>query len=201
MISTFFDWTLAWVDTPYGIWALFLIAFVESFFLLPPPDIPLMVMVIARPSHAAWFAAVTTAGSVLGGICGYGIGLWGGKAVLKKLLSPEKVKKCHEYFEKYEAWAIGIAGFTPLPYKVFTISAGAFEINFPKFVLASLISRGLRFFMVAFLLQIFGLELKIFIEKYFNIITIVIVLLAVVGFYLYKLNGKKAAVNDEPVEE
>ena len=90
------------------------------------------------------------------------------------------------WYEKYNAWAVGAAGFTPLPYKVFTLAAGAFQINFPVFVLASLVSRSARFFIVAGLIYKFGAPIKIFIEKYFNILSIVFIVLLFAGFMLIK---------------
>ena len=90
------------------------------------------------------------------------------------------------WYEKYNAWAVGAAGFTPLPYKVFTLAAGAFQINFPVFVLASLVSRSARFFIVAGLIWKYGAPIKIFIEKYFNILSIVFIVLLFAGFVLVK---------------
>lgn len=87
---------------------------------------------------------------------------------------------------KYDAWAVGIAGFTPIPYKVFTISAGAFKISFPVFIIASAISRSLRFFIVAGLIYIFGKPIKVFIDRYFNLLCIIFTVLLIGGFIVIR---------------
>ncbi|MFQ5455012.1 MAG: YqaA family protein [Nitrospirota bacterium] len=184
MIRELYNWIIGWSGSPYASLALFLLSFAESSFFPLPPDILLMALAIGNPSYGIWFAAITTSGSILGGMVGYLIGYIGGKVLLQRVISREKIDKIHSYFERYEEWAIGIAGFTPIPYKVFTISGGAFYINFKKFVLISLLSRGGRFFLVAGTIQLFGEEVKIFIEKYFNILSILFVIILMLGFYM-----------------
>jgi membrane protein YqaA with SNARE-associated domain len=177
------DWTLHWANTPYGPLALFVIAFAESSFFPVPPDILLITLGLIKPSFALYLAAITTIGSVLGGMFGYFIGIKGGKPILERLVKKEKILIVHNYFEKYEAWAIFIAGFTPIPYKVFTIAAGVFYIDFKRFVLASILGRGGRFFIVATLIMFFGDQIKSLISKYFNIFSIIFVVLLILGFY------------------
>ena len=109
-----------------------------------------------------------------------------------RFMGKELVAKVHENFERYEGWAILIAGFTPIPYKVFTIGAGAFYVNFKVFVIASLIGRGTRFFLVAGTLQLFCPWMKEVIEKYFNLITILFVVVLALSFWLVKVYAKKA---------
>lgn len=180
------EWTLSWADTPYGSWALFLLAFAESSFFPVPPDILLIALGIAKPSAACIFSAICLAGSVAGGAFGYLIGLKGGHPILARFVKREKIEAVHSYFEKYEAWAIFIAGFTPIPYKVFTISAGVFYIDFPKFILASIAGRGCRFFAVGVLLTIFGERIKLLIERYFNLFSLLFVLLLIGGFLILR---------------
>ncbi len=98
----------------------------------------------------------------------------------------EKFDKIGLLYNQYEAWAVGAAGFTPLPYKIFTLAAGAFEINFPVFVFASAVSRSARFFLIALLIHKFGPPIKALIEKYFNLFSILFFVLLVLGFYLLK---------------
>ena len=136
--------------------ALFLLAFAESSVFPIPPDVLLMALTLGNPSWGLYFAAIATAGSVLGGMFGYVIGWWGGKPLLLRLMGQDRVSRVHDTFERYEGWAILIAGLTPVPYKVFTIGAGAFYVNFRVFVVASLLSRGARFFLVAGTLQLIG---------------------------------------------
>ena len=191
MVHDLYLWMLAWAESPYASWALFILAFAESSFFPLPPDVLLMALTIGSPKDGWWFATVTTAGSVLGGIFGYSIGYFGGRPLLNRWISQDKVSRIHNAFQRYEVWAIGIAGFTPIPYKLFTISAGAFFINLPKFILVSALSRGGRFFLVAGTLQIFGPSLKKIIEDYFNIINILFVIVLISGFFIVRVLSRK----------
>ena len=129
---------------------------------------------------------------MLGGVVGYVIGYRFmeviGFGILNFYGLAEKYQKVAELYNQYNVWVVGIAGFTPIPYKVFTISAGAFKINFSLFLLASLVSRSARFFLVSGLIYIFGKEIRAFIERYFNILAVIFVLLLVAGFILLGLH-------------
>lgn len=179
---------LAWVEgfaaTPYGTWALFLVAFAESSFFPIPPDVLLMALCVGDPERSFWFALVCSLGSVLGGAAGYGIGLWGGRPLLLKLFSHERIEAVAAYFDRYNAWAVGIAGLTPIPYKVFTISGGAFAIHFRIFLLASIASRTFRFFVIASLMWWFGEPIQAFIEDNLGWLSVLFVVLLVGGFWL-----------------
>jgi len=124
-------------------------------------------------------------------LLGYWIGRVGGQPLIKKLFKESTVEKVHNLFQKYEAWAIGIAGFTPIPYKVFTILGGVFYINIPKFIIASVISRGLRFLIVALLVGWFGQSAIDFINNNFEIATILLVLIIIGCYILYKRYSEK----------
>ncbi len=167
-----------------GPWGLFILSFAESSFFPVPPDILLIALALVEPKSGLFLALITTIGSVLGAVFGYIIGLKGGRPLLERFVSHKKIKLVHDYFNKYEAWAIAIAGFTPIPYKVFTIAGGVFYINFTKFIIASILSRGARFFMVGGAIYLFGDTIKYYIDKYFNLFTIVIIVLVVVGFFV-----------------
>ena len=167
---------------PYGPIGLFVLSFCESSFFPVPPDILLILLAINKPETSFFLAGITTIGSVLGAVFGYFIGIKGGRPLLEKFVSKEKITSVHNYFNKYEAWAIGIAGFTPIPYKIFTIAAGVFYINFTRFIIASIISRGARFFLVGGTIFLFGPAIKTYIERYFNFFTIGFVLLLILGF-------------------
>lgn len=185
-----YDWILHWSTTPYAVPALFILAFAESSFFPIPPDVLLIAMAVALPLKAFRFAAVCSVGSVLGGMFGYLLG-WQfmdviGNSIIQFYHFQEQWDKIGGWYKEYDAWAVGAAGFTPLPYKVFTLAAGAFEINFPIFVLASLASRSARFFIVAWLIHRYGAPIKGFIEKYFNILSIVFMVLLIAGFFLVK---------------
>jgi len=176
---------------PMGPLGLFLLSFAESSFFPVPPDILLIALALIEPKSSFFLALITTIGSVLGAIFGYFIGLKGGRPVLEKFISKDRISLVHEYFNRYEAWAIGIAGFTPIPYKIFTISAGVFYINFKRFVLVSILSRGTRFFLVGTAIFMFGDRIKFYLEKYFNIFSIAFVLLIILGFLALKTMNKK----------
>jgi len=123
---------------------------------------------------------------------GYGIGLYGGRPLVYKIFSEKKIHAVERLYDRYNAWATGIAGLTPIPYKVFTIAGGAFKINFKVFVLASLVSRSLRFMAEGVLLYIFGESIRDFLFQWFNWISIAFVILLVGGFWLVHHYGKVA---------
>lgn len=186
-----YDWVEHFAETPYGLWALFLLAFAESSFFPVPPDVLLIALAVSIPARALRYALVCSVGSVLGGMFGYLIGYqfmeFIGFGILKFYGLTDKYESVAELYNRYNAWAVGIAGFTPIPYKVFTISAGAFRIDFSVFLLASVVSRSARFFLVAGLIYMFGEQIRTFIERYFNILAVIFVLLLVAGFILIGL--------------
>ena len=186
-----YDWVLHWAATPYAIPALFIVSFVESSFFPIPPDVLLIAMVVAIPAGWLRFALICSVGSVLGGMFGYLIGYQFMDLIGNRIVGfyhfQGKWDKIGLLYEKYNAWAVAVAGFTPLPYKVFTLSAGAFKINFPIFILASAASRSARFFLVAALLYKFGPPVKALIEKHFNLFTVVFCVLLVLGFFILKV--------------
>ncbi|MCX7965724.1 MAG: DedA family protein [Syntrophorhabdaceae bacterium] len=189
-IRRMYDWVLHWAETPYGTPALFLLAFTESSFFPIPPDVLLIALCLSITTRSFYYALICSIGSILGGAFGYLIGLTFMDTIGMKILSfygfQEQYHYVRELYIKYDAWAVGIAGFTPIPYKVFTISAGAFKISFNVFLIASIISRSLRFFLVAAMIYIFGKPIKIFIDRYFNLLTIIFTVLLVGGFIVIK---------------
>ena len=190
MLRRLYDWVLYWAETPYGSWALFILAFAESSFFPVPPDVLLIALAISIPAKAFRYALICSAGSVLGGIAGYVIGYQFMDLIGFRILNfyglMEKYDIISDLYGRYNAWAVGIAGFTPVPYKVFTISAGAFKINFPVFLMASVVSRSARFFLVGWLIYKFGAGIRSFIDRYFNILAVVFVVLLIGGFILIK---------------
>ena len=187
-----YDWVLHWAETPFGSIALFVNAFAESSFFPIPPDPLLMALSIGKQKKALTFALYCTLASVMGGIFGYWIGhsLWN---VLEQpfykyvpSVSPESFDKMRIAYDKYNFWVVFAAGFTPIPYKVITIGAGVFNINFFIFVLASAVGRAGRFFLVAGMIRLFGEPIKSFIDKYFNLLSILFVILLVGGFLVIK---------------
>lgn len=197
---------LHWVEdfaaTPYGGWALFILAFAESSVFPIPPDILLIALCLGEPESSFWFAAICSLGSVLGGIAGYALGYFGGRPLLYKMFRAESIEWVERYYDRYNAWATGIAGLTPLPYKLVTISGGVFAIQFKIFVLASAISRSARFFAVAGVVYLFGDVAKDFIEKHLNWLSIAFVILLVLGFWVISHSSKRArrSAGDTPEE-
>ena len=185
-----YDWTIALGRTPYALWALAAVAFVESSFFPIPPDLLLIPMVIAAP-HRAWLiAGVATIASVLGGLFGYFIGavLFDsvGAAIFDFYGKGDAVAEFNARFNEYGAWAVLIAGMTPFPYKVITIMSGWTGLSLPIFIVASVIARGARFFLVAALLWKFGAPIRDFIERYLGLVFIAFCVLLIGGFYLVR---------------
>ena len=189
-IRQIYDRSLLWVQSPSGVWALFFIAVAESSFFPIPPDVFLMVLCLAAPRKSFRYAAICSAGSVLGGMLGYGLGLGFMDTIGVKILEwyglHDKYEVVQNLYRQYDALAVGAAGFTPLPYKLFTITAGAFKINFVTFVLVSIVSRSARFFLVAAFIFKFGAPVRHFIDRYFNLLTIIFFILLIGGFLVVR---------------
>ena len=192
-VRRLYDWMLHWADTPYGLPALAVLALVESSVFPLPPDPLLIALCLGATYRSLRFAAVATVASVLGGILGYGLGavVWGSVSGVffdfVPGVTPEAFAEVQGYYERWDFWAVFVAGLTPIPYKVFTISAGVFAINFPVFVLASVLSRGLRFFLLAGLVYRYGEPIGAFIDRYFNLLTWVFTLILISGFVLIRV--------------
>ena len=190
IIRHMYDWVLHWATTRYALPALFCIAFLESSFFPIPPDILLIAMTVAMPALWLRFSFACSVASVIGGMFGYFIGYQFmdlvGHSIVEFYHFQDKFEKIGTLYDEHQGWAVAAAGFTPLPYKIFTLAAGTFKIDFPTFVLASAISRSARFFLVGFIIYKFGPPIKVFIEKYFNLFSIIFFVLLILGFYLLK---------------
>jgi len=190
MLRRLYNWVLGWSKTPYASWALFILAFCESSFFPIPPDVLLIAMCIAVPQKSFRYVAICSAGSVLGGCFGYFLGwqLMGlvGDPIISFYGLSKEMGHIRDLYHQYDAWAVGIAGFTPIPYKLFTIAAGAFEVNFTVFLLASIISRTLRFVLIGALIYFFGARIQRFLDKYFNWAVTIFTIFLVGGFVLIK---------------
>ena len=191
MVKSLYDWMLHWAETPYGSWALGLLAFAESSFFPLPPDPLLIALALGAPEKALWFALLCSAASVAGGVLGYliGMGLMGtvGSRILRFYGAEAKWESIKRLFDRYDAWAVVIAAFTPSPYNIFTIAAGAFRIRCGTFVIASIIGRSARFFLVAGLIYLYGEVIRAFIDRYFNLLTLVFTAAVIGGFLLLRL--------------
>ncbi|MFK7740224.1 MAG: YqaA family protein [Planctomycetota bacterium] len=189
-----YDWVLSWAETRYAVPALFLLAFAESSFFPIPPDVLLVAMCIGKVQSSYRYASWCALGSILGGAAGYAIGffLWELDGVQQFFfdyvpgVSAASVEKVGGLYETWNFWIVFAAAFTPIPYKVITILAGVFAINFPMFLLGSAIGRSARFFLVAWLFKRYGPSIKDFIEKRFALVTLVGTVLLVGGFVAIK---------------
>jgi membrane protein YqaA with SNARE-associated domain len=191
MLHRLYMRTLALAASPRATWWLFGVAFAEASFFPVPPDALLIPMALARPDRAWRFAAICTAGSVIGGALGYFIGY----AVFDQLARPlitlygygDKFAAFQALYAQWGLWVILIKGLTPIPYKIVTIASGAARFNFGIFMAASLATRGARFFLVATLLHFFGSPVRDFIERRLTLVTSLLVLGVVGGFAILRL--------------
>ncbi|MFQ5752364.1 MAG: YqaA family protein [bacterium] len=190
IVRRLYDWVLSWAESTYGTVALFLLAFAESSFFPIPPDVLLIALAISIPTKAFRYALICTLGSLLGGICGYMIGFYGyemiGRPIIDLYNAHELMANIKAKYDTYGFWGVLVAAITPIPYKVFTISSGFFSFNFIEFFSASVVGRTLRFFAVAGLIWKFGPSIKNFIDKYFNLLAIIFVILLILGFVVIK---------------
>lgn len=198
-LKKIYDWVLKWAETPYGPLALFVLAFAESVFFPVPPDVLLIALALGSTVKAFRFALICTIGSVSGAFIGYAIGHFAWLTSSGEFtgfanfffdnipgFTLNLFNRIKELYNEWDFWVIFTAGFTPIPYKVFTITAGVFDLNLLMFFIASLISRGARFFLVAYLIWQFGPSIKRFIDKYFNLLAIGFTVLLIGGFVVIK---------------
>lgn len=186
-----YDWTLGLAAHPYALFALWLVAFVESSVFPIPPDVVMIPMILAVRDQAWKIATIATLGSVLGGLFGYGLGAFlfaqVGQPVLDFYGRAESLEQFRAGYQDWGAWIVFGAGVTPFPYKVITIASGAMDLNLGVFTVSSVLARGARFFMLAGLLWFFGVPIRAFVEKYLNILAVLFFALLLGGFALIGL--------------
>lgn len=180
LIHSLTDWLLDFSDSQWAILILGLLSFSESIFFPIPPDPLLIAMGIIEPSNVLWLSLVVTLSSVLGAIVGHFIGKKLGRPLARRIFDEEKLSKVEGLFTKYGSWAILMAAFTPIPYKVFTVLAGVLNMDRRTFVIASIIGRGTRFFLLGGLIFAFGDTIESFVNTDFNLITVLIGLVLIV---------------------
>jgi len=190
-LKKLYKWVLSWANSPWGAWALFVLAVAESSFFPIPPDVLLIALGLSIPAKSFRYALICSIGSVLGGVIGYyiGYGLYEtvGSYLVNLYNMQEAFNKTSLMYQDNAFMAVAIAGFTPIPYKVFTIAAGVCRINLGIFILASVLSRSARFFIVATIIRFGGEPAKRFIDRYFNLLTIIFMVLLIAGFLMIKL--------------
>ncbi|MGZ8363432.1 MAG: YqaA family protein [Caulobacteraceae bacterium] len=192
MLRKLYQKTLSLAASRNAPWWLAAVSFAESSFFPIPPDVLLAPMVLARRDKAYVYAAICTAASVIGGCFGYAIGYFAGDLGLKMLAlmgHKDGLEAYRHWYEQWGLWVILIKGATPIPYKLVTIASGLAAFSFPMFVAASVLTRGLRFFGVAFILERFGPAMLPTIEKRLYLITGVVVALIIAGFVLVRMLG------------
>jgi|TARA_B110000438_G_C15725931_1_gene611999 membrane protein YqaA with SNARE-associated domain len=198
-LRNLYDWVLKWSNSKYGPLMLGLMAFAEASFFPIPPDVLLIPLALGLRTKAFRLAFICSLGSILGAIFGYVIGSylwWEGVNQFSWLarlffdvipgFTPEIFYSIQTKYEIWNFWVVFTAGFTPIPFKVITISAGAFDINFILFVIASTLSRSARFFLLSALIWKFGESMRDFIDKYFNLLAIIFMILLIGSFVLIK---------------
>ncbi len=185
-----YNWMLSWAEHPQAGTALFLLAAAEASFFPIPPDVLLMALAISQPRRAFRFATVCLAGSVIGGLIGYGLGYGFMASIGQKILAlyhlGAKYDTVAQLYRQYDAWAVAAGGFTPLPYKLFTITAGAFKIDLLTFTMASILSRAGRFFLIAAMFYLFGPPVKRILDRYLGLFTVAFMILLIGGFFVIK---------------
>lgn len=200
MIKRLYNWILSWSESRWGWLALFTIALFEASWFPLPPDILLIALCLGATKRSFRFATICLVGSVLGAALGYMIGyfLWttpSGEATAlanlfyEYIFSVDSFNNVGALYDRFNFWIVFTAGFTPLPFKLFTIAGGMFHINFLMFIIASMVSRGMRFFLIAWLIWKFGAPIKSFIDKYFNLLatlfTIILIGFTLLAFWIF----------------
>ncbi len=191
MIRALYDWTIRMAEHPRALWVLAVVSFAESSVFPIPPDVLMIPMILAAPSRAFLIAGVALVSSVLGGMAGYAIGAFAyeslGQPILAALGKAEAMETFNTRFNDFGFWAVLTAGVTPFPYKVITIMSGWTSMPLGIFIATSILARGLRFFLVAWLLWKYGAPIRDFIEKRLGLMFTLFVILLVGGFAVLKL--------------
>ena len=195
-LKNLYEWVLSWAESVYGTLVLFLVAFAESSFFPVPADPLLMALCLGKVKKSMYYVFMCTLGSVLGGIFGYFIGYFLWKTPSGELTSIANfffdiIPNFQDHFEsiqeKYKSnkfWVILGAAFTPLPYKVASISAGLFQINLSVFIIASILGRGARFIIIGLLIKFFGVSIKKWMDKYFNLFIIILTIIFILSYFI-----------------
>lgn len=192
LVRRMYDWVLSWAESPNGTWALFGLSFAESSFFPIPPDPLLMALALGRRQRALWYAFVCSLGSVAGGLFGYLLGWLVWDSVQHLFydwipgFTPERMEMIQGKYDEYGFVWVFVAGFTPIPYKIFTLASGAVGMNVAAFLLASAVSRSARFFLFGGLIRAFGAPIRRFIDKWFDRLAILFVILLLGGFFAVK---------------
>jgi len=196
-LKNLYSWVLSWAESAYGTFILFLVAFAESSFFPVPADPLLMALCLGKVKRSMYYVLICTLGSVLGGVFGFIIGyfLWytpsgeltGIANFFFRVIpgfTPVVFDNVGAQYDAYNFWVIFTAAFTPIPYKVFSITAGVFQIDLPTFIIASILGRGGRFVIIGLLIHFFGKPIKVMMDKHFNTFIIVLTIIFALSYVL-----------------
>ncbi len=188
-IRKLYDWLGKKVDSPFAIYWLAFFFFIEAIFFIPVDPL-LILFCLNDRANSLWYATAATLSSVFGGVFAYLIGFvlwdWVGTYLVRLIISETIFNSIVEKYKFYQNWAVFIAGFTPIPYKAITLSAGFCRLYLPSFVFFSVLSRGLRFFLLAGAIRIWGKQIQLFIDRYFNQLVILFTILLFLSFFIFK---------------
>ena len=185
IFSRLYQKALDWAQSKYAIYWLSIVSFLESSILpYPPPDVILAPMTLKQPNKAYYYALVCTITSVLGGLAGYFLG----EILLNfllgySLIKVEMIEVAKQWFDQYDVWFVGLAAFSPLPYKLATITAGTMNMALLPFILISLLARGARYYLVAFLVRKFGTQADVWLHKHVDRLGYVLVIIVILGIW------------------
>lgn len=193
MLRSLYEWVLGWAYRKHGPFALSLVSFTEASFFPIPPDPLLMALCLGNPRKSYRFALYCSVFSILGAAAGYLIGYWVWELVgdffTSHIITPETFAIVGDKYSENVFEAVLAAAFTPIPFKAFTVTAGVFKVDFLAFTAACAVGRTARFAIIALLLSVFGERVKLLIDKYFNIFTVIFFMLLMVGVLLLKKLG------------
>ena len=199
MLDALHDWLTAWADGPAGPAALGVLSASEAVFFPLPPDPLLIALALAHPERALLYGALTTATSVAGGLVGHWIGLRFGRPVLQRYQRPG-IERVEQLFRSYGLWAVVIAGFTPLPFKLFTVSSGVFGMARVPFLLASAAGRAARFMLISLLIFIWGDRFRAFLDDRFELVMSATGVLVVALLAAWIVRTQRRATSDRRAE-
>ena len=196
LFGPLFDWVADFAESDWAVLILAVNSFTESIFFPVPPDLLLIGIAVLDPDKALWLAGIVTVASVAGAVVGHWLGRRFGRPILHRLVAESKILTVERLFQKYGAWAVLVAAFTPIPYKVFAIIAGALDLDRRRFVLVSLAGRGARFFAIGVLIFAFGEDIEDFIGDNFGLLTIAAATVLMVGLSIVALIARRRRTGD-----
>lgn len=184
------DWIIS-ILQQYGILGLIIMSFLDSFISPIPPEVLLIPLSLINPRNALFLSIITTITSVLGALVGYWIGIKGGRPILHRLFSKEKIYAAEKFIHSYSTMAVFIGAFTPIPYKIITVSSGVFKLPLQKMIFWSTLGRGARFGLEAVLIMAYGEDVVDFLTGHnFSLLTVAITVIILVLYFLYVMRKK-----------